>query len=517
MVCEGITTLVMPIARWRRRFDALLAIKGIDVSVVGPVNLIHLKIIKDLYGQDFSKFEWLITGSGSGADSGANGTWAMSASTASTLQRLELEQIVNTIMQEAVTVHAHAHDTLINFIGGEFNGTLLASGGNLWSMTGSLTDSNCIGPDSICMYDSNCWGPDDSNCMNPAATIITNVAYRNNQHIGEVQAITPFDTAKTVVIQALGAVNATALLNTIQLRPFGQSIREAMPGDAYVRRSNSIWKLVRTGGGERSRGSAPLGGVTAELNATLEKVRTRTRIDRNDMQRYDPQRQELPATERFAMLKRIGEWLDVVIRKLPDLENGTGLALPSSFIEGFNGLTTSLNGEKSEVYSPPVWNTRLESYRRSLGVFADIINDYVTGLFSKLHATGRATLLAECGFLPSDVAVTGTGNGTGNAPAPPGLTPAALQAVANLLSQLAGIKGQLELAGFTGKDLLQEGRVLRYAFKTRRVRFNGKKQFLTMVKLKESGKQTTYVAHFVDNKNVLNPSLDTAWFNNLER
>ena len=196
MVCEGITTLVMPIARWRRRFDALLAIKGIDVSVVGPVNLIHLKIIKDLYGQDFSKFEWLITGSGSGADSGANGTWAMSASTASTLQRLELEQIVNTIMQEAVTVHAHAHDTLINFIVGEFNGTLLASGGNLWSMTGSLTDSNCIGPDSICMYDSNCWGPDDSNCMNPAATIITNVAYRNNQHIGEVQAITPFDTAK---------------------------------------------------------------------------------------------------------------------------------------------------------------------------------------------------------------------------------------------------------------------------------------------------------------------------------
>ena len=193
MVCEGITTLVMPIARWRRRFDALLAIKGIDVSVVGPVNLIHLTTLKDVYGQDFSKL--VLTGP-AGADPGANGTWAMSASTAPTTQWRELENVIGMIMQQAVTVHAHAHDTLINFIVGEFNGTLLASGGNLWSMTGSLTDSNCIGPDSICMYDSNCWGPDDSNCMNPAATIITNVAYRNNQHIGEVQAITPFDTAK---------------------------------------------------------------------------------------------------------------------------------------------------------------------------------------------------------------------------------------------------------------------------------------------------------------------------------
>ena len=510
MVCEGITTLVMPIARWRRRFDALLAIKGIDVSVVGPVNLIHLKIIKDLYGgdvQDISKFELMITGAGTGD---ADGTWTISASTAPTKIWSDLEKIIGMVMQRAETVPAYK--TWIYFTSAGFNGVLLASGGKLYVMTASFNELNGWTPN-----DSNCWGSDDSNCMNPAeyqyhlpTTIIINVQYIlspgfENKTIYEAGAFYPFDNTKTVVQKALGAVTVNGLLDKIQLRPVNQSILEALRGgikfDLYVRkRSNKNWKIVKRTGDVASLGEAlPLEGETAN---TLEKLRRM--LDRNDMQRYHPQRQELSAAERFAMLKTIAVGLDDVLSGLSG--NDFEPALPSSFIEGFNGLTTSLNGEKPEVYSPPEWSARLESYRQRFGVFADIINDYATGLFSKLHATRRATLLAECGFLPSDVAVTGTGNGTGN-------TPADLQAAADVLSGLAVIKGQLDFASFTGQDLLQEGRELRYAYGTGRVRFNGKKRTLTIVKVKESGKQTTYVAHFVDNKNVLNPSLDRAWWN----
>ena len=257
-----------------------------------------------------------------------------------------------------------------------------------------------------------------------------------------------------------------------------------MLGDAYVRRSNSIWKLVRTGGWERSREAAPLGGIDT---ATLEKLRRM--LDRNDMQRYDA-RQELPAAERFAMLKTIAVGLDDVLSGLSG--NDFEPALPSSFIEGFNGLTTSLNGEKPEVYSPPVWSARLESYRRSLGGFADIINDYATGLFSKLHATRRATLLAECP--PSDLAVTGTGNGTAVTPVrPPIFGPPLtdLEAAADVLSQLAFVNGQLDFARF--RELIP-AREFKYVYDTRGVLVDGKRRLLTIVKMKESGYRPVYVA-----------------------
>ena len=207
------------------------------------------------------------------------------------------------------------------------------------------------------------------------------------------------------------------------------------------------------------------------------------------MQRYDA-RQELPAAERFAMLKTIAVGLDDVLSGLSG--NDFEPALPSSFIEGFNGLTTSLNGEKPEVYSPPVWSARLESYRRSLGGFADIINDYATGLFSKLHATRRATLLAECP--PSDLAVTGTGNGTAVTPVrPPIFGPPLtdLEAAADVLSQLAFVNGQLDFARF--RELIP-AREFKYVYDTRGVLVDGKRRLLTIVKMKESGYRPVYVA-----------------------
>ena len=404
------------------------------------------------------------------------------------------------IMQQAVTVHAHAYFTFITFTGGGFNGgALLDSGGKLYVMTAPLTELNCGDPtDSICWRPSALnrrgAGPDYSNCMNPVEyqylpdAIITSVQYIRtfNHHIYEAQAgNNPIDTARRVVVNALGAVTAAGVLNTIQIRPLGQSIIQAIRNVSwYVRRPwKTAWKAYQ----RDQRGAVIEAGD--ELNGNLEKLRRM--LDRNDMQRYDA-RQELPAAERFAMLKTIAVGLDDVLSGLSG--NDFEPALPSSFIEGFNGLTTSLNGEKPEVYSPPVWSARLESYRRSLGGFADIINDYATGLFSKLHATRRATLLAECP--PSDVAVTGTGNGTGN-------TPADLQAAADVLSGLAVIKGQLDFASFTGQDLLQEGRELRFTYVTRDVRVNGKKRTLTMVKVKESSKTPLYVAFEEHNRSPL--------------
>ena len=403
-------------------------------------------------------------------------------------------------MQQAVTVHAHAYFTFITFTGGGFNGgALLDSGGKLYVMTAPLTELNCGDPtDSICWRPSALnrrgAGPDYSNCMNPVEyqylpdAIITSVQYIRtfNHHIYEAQAgNNPIDTARRVVVNALGAVTAAGVLNTIQIRPLGQSIIQAIRNVSwYVRRPwKTAWKAYQ----RDQRGAVIEAGD--ELNGNLEKLRRM--LDRNDMQRYDA-RQELPAAERFAMLKTIAVGLDDVLSGLSG--NDFEPALPSSFIEGFNGLTTSLNGEKPEVYSPPVWSARLESYRRSLGGFADIINDYATGLFSKLHATRRATLLAECP--PSDVAVTGTGNGTGN-------TPADLQAAADVLSGLAVIKGQLDFASFTGQDLLQEGRELRFTYVTRDVRVNGKKRTLTMVKVKESSKTPLYVAFEEHNRSPL--------------
>lgn len=501
MVCEGITTLVMPIARWRRRFDALLAIKGIDVSVVGPVNLIHLKIIKDLYGdvQDFSKFEWLITGSGSGAGSGANpGTWTMSASTASTLRRVELEKIVNTIMQEAVTVHAHAYFTFITFTGGGFNGgALLDSGGKLYVMTVPFKGLN-----NELNWDLNGLNCQQDPMANLPPTLITNVYYKAND-IAEAITINPFANARSVVVTALGAVNAAALLEQIYNRSANQSIRyvlrERNVAEYLIRRSNKVWNLVQRG--IKAANFREIGVIDT---ANLEKLRSR--LDETDMKIYNAPA-KASADDKFATLKALStQMVEIISDGGFTAGSIPGVGLPLSFTEWLNVLTRLLNEEKAEAYPVNVWAARLETYRLNLGRIVNVLREYAMGRLYQLTAIERAKK-------PDFPTIEECMTGTGNAPAPPGLTPAALQAVANLLSQLAGIKGQLELAGFTGKDLLQEGRVLRYAFKTRRVRFNGKKQFLTMVKLKESGKQTTYVAHFVDNKNVLNPSLDTAWWN----
>lgn len=92
---------------------------------------------------------------------------------------------------------------------------------------------------------------DDSNCEYSLPTRIISVQYRTYNPLSEAITINPFANAKTVVVNALGAVNAAALLNTIYNRPAIQSIRKAieegLTGDAYIRRSNKVWNLVQRG------------------------------------------------------------------------------------------------------------------------------------------------------------------------------------------------------------------------------------------------------------------------------
>lgn len=480
---------------------ALHAVRLIDGSNAGPISSKHLTTLKDVYGQDFSKL--VLTGP-AGADPGANGTWAMSASTAPTTQWRELENVIGMIMQQAVTVHAHAYFTFITFTGGGFNGgALLDSGGKLYVMTAPLTELNCGDPtDSICWRPSALnrrgAGPDYSNCMNPVEyqylpdAIITSVQYIRtlNHHIYEAQAgNNPIDTARRVVVNALGAVTAAGVLNTIQIRPLGQSIIQAIRNVSwYVRRPwKTAWKAYQ----RDQRGAVIEAGD--ELNGNLEKLRKM--LDKNDMKIYPyPTLIKGSATERFTILKTIGERLDVVIGKLPEFERGP--CLPTSVIGWYDALTTMLNGEKPEAYTPLQWDARLETYRSNLGRFVNVLREYEIGQLHQLNAAERARIIAGGGNL--------AGTGTGNTPAPPppipGPPPPDIQALADVLSKLAVIVGQLDWA--KSREMSPE-RELRFTYVTRDVRVNGKKRTLTMVKVKESSKTPLYVAFEEHNRSPL--------------
>jgi hypothetical protein len=186
---------------------------------------------------------------------------------------------------------------------------------------------------------------------------------------------------------------------------------------------------------------------------------------------------------------------------LPDFEK----YLPLPFIERLNVLTRLLNEGYSGTYSDSELDARLEFVRKSLGNVAEITNEYVIGWFSELNAIGRATLLAECG-LPNWY-LDGTGN---EMPPPiPGPTPADLEAGADMLSQLAFVNGRLELAKFRE---IPPARELRYAHIIKPVTVNGKKRFLTIIKIKEISKKIVYVAQIVDNKHELIPNWGAACF-----
>lgn len=459
--------------------DALLALQVIDGSnVVGPVTLNHLKKLKDLYGivRDFSKFVKIGPVDPGAGGPGANAvTWTISASTAPTTQWAGLEKLIGMVIQRAETEPIGGAN-LINFINGEFIGTLLASEGVVYAITGSPTDSNCVPViDAL-----NCSG-------GPLTTIINSVAYRTlNHHIYEAQAFNLFavDNAKTVVGNALGAVNVYDLLDKIQKRPARESIRESLRRGGYVNlyvrnRSSKSWKLVETGGVVRSREAENVRGIAENL----EKLRIR--LAKNDMQEYRAPL-TIPADDRFAMLKLIAERLDNVLSG-----NDFAPGFPTTFIERLNALTTSLRGETPGAYPVSEWNLRVESYRQRFSDFAGIITGYATGWFMKLNAAVRAGILAGEGEL------TVTGAGTGNADAPRPLPPAELQFAAGMLSTLAGIGGQLDWVRIRG-DVIPE-RELRYAFATRGVRVNGKKCFLMIVKIKERGNNSVYAARVVDN------------------
>jgi hypothetical protein len=469
------------------RYDALLAIKLMDVSGAGQINSKYLKTLKDFYGSDFSRFV------------GANnaGNWTINAPTT---EWAGLENVIGRVMHQAVPIDAY--DTLIRFPDGEFKvGALLAGEGVVYAMTGSPTESICTGTLNLDP------ATDDSNCEYSLPTRIISVQYRTYNPLSEAITINPFANAKTVVVNALGAVNAAALLNTIYNRPAIQSIRKAieegLTGDAYIRRSNKVWNLVQRGLVRESANFRGIGGGGIDT-ATLEN--SRRRLDETDMTIY-PAPIQNPAAERFAMLKIIAAGIADVIRSMTGL--GKGLDLPTEFLELFGGLTISLHGENPDAYTTQKWDAKLESYRQSLVKITDIINGYATGSFMQLNAAERAGREFLTGGTGGDLTVTGAGTGNAGANPIPPVPPADLQAVADVLSKLAVIRGKLDWTR-SGDLIRPPSRDIRYAFKTRRVIVNGKRRFLMIVKMKESGKKTVYVAQFIDNKNEL-ISNRTAW------
>lgn len=452
-------------------FDALLTMKVIDVSDAGPIRSTVLKTLKSYFSYDFSK---LVTDPGANAGSGAiAGPLTMSVSTASTTQWAALEGLIEWIMQRVETVPVYG--TLLQFTGGEFNGILLAGDGVLYTMTAFTNYSICFSPDS------NRWDPvtDALKC----ATRITRMQYITpDQYIyDEAQAFNLFDTAGTVVLKALGAVTSAGVLDRIQYRGVNQSILEALRQGQLVpyliKGSKRSWNLVQQSGRPKV---VTLGGETAN---TLEKLRKR--LDNIDMKRYRPERQELSADERFTVLKTIATGLGDVMKSITGLEK----ELPTTFIDRFNMLTTKLHEENPTAYSGSEWNLIVESYIQNFDDFTNIIKENVNGWFMKLNAAVRAVILAGAG----DSTVTGAGTGTAAvSPVPHGFTPKDLQFAANLLSTLAGFRGQLELA--ISREIKPIRGELRYALGTRRVKVNGKKHFLMMVKVKESGIKPVYVA-----------------------
>ena len=518
MACAGIGYAYWTPELWGS--DTLHALKLIDISgIIGPINSNHLKNLKGYFGyrvQDFSKFVktgHVDTGADPGVNAdpgaiadpgagpGANGPWTISASTAPTSQWAGLNRLIGRLMQQ-VPLQNGTYETLLQFTGDDVCGILLASGGGaVYAMTGYPTDSK--------------WDPTALNCMQPVdyqffpVAMITNVYYRIHANIYDAvnPPVNPFANARMVVANALGAVFADNLLDIIRKRPERQPIREALRGgskfDLYVgRRSNKKWKLVKRTGDVGSFGEAvPLEGETANI---LEKLRTR--LDRTDMQQYHAPAKP-SATERFAMLKAIStQMVDIISGGA--FAAGSTPGLPPSVIKWFNALTISLHGENPDEYTTQKWDATLELYIQQFSEFTDIITGNATGSFMKLHAIGRAGLIAGEG----ELTVTGAGTGTADANSrPPRPTPEALEAAADMLSQLAVVKGQLERARSGSVDRIP-GIELRYAHITIGVKINGKKRFLTMVKMKESCKNSVYVAQFVDNGYELIPNR-TAWCN----
>jgi hypothetical protein len=509
MACAGINNLGnMTAIKWWGWHDVLLTMKVIDDSGAGPVNSKHLNTLKGFMSAeiDLSVFS-VITGA-AGANAGPNArTWTMSASTASTTQWVWLEKRIGRVMQQMQQsaplnniIRDNKLDTLLQFTIARINGALLAGGGGgvVYVITAPLIDLNCRGPAVLNrrfpFYGGVPDDPNDSTCNVPLEllpTIITSVAYRTlNHHIYEAQAGNPFDTARRVVVEALGAVNAAALLNTIRTRQLGQSIRHVLRernvAEYLIRGSNKKWRLV-----QRNENWGGVKTVEADLNANLEKVRKN--VDRIEWITW--QSNQVPtANDRFTVLKMIGKMLSDVLRNLPDFEK----ELPTTFIDRFNMLTTTLHEEIPGAYSGSELDAKLEFYRQRFNDFTNIIKENVSGWFMQINAAERSRIKAGVGELTVTGAGTGTGNETVNTVPPvptPVPTPTDLQAGADVLSQLAVMGGQLDWARV--REILP-ARVLRYAYLTGRVKVNGKRRFLTVVKMKESGKQTAYVAQFVE-------------------
>lgn len=470
----------------------LLALQRIDGSGIS-VNQSHLNELKYLNPKmEFSK----LTGTGAGITGGYGATsWGIIDSTMTRGEWDDLGAKITDVMkiltEDLLNPHAAA-DPLVQFTSGDHDGTLLFIGKNIYAATWEHPQVQIL----------NCCNPGSNAAISATVPIlITNVNYRPGSGVF-LDDVAPFDNAKAVVAIALGAVTAGNILDRAQTRPENKSIRQAiaympwgvrgagynvlrvmsgMGGLAYIK-SKKSWKISPKDAGVPECKKVPnysRSVVGDELSANLEKIRKK--VDRIELQNRPPVNQPL-AQYRFEMLKGIAANLaEMVAAGFSGDDNlvvTPGLGLPMSFIERIVELRTSLFNEEPTAYIVQQWDAKIESYRGQFGDAVDVLDRYHGGQVQLLIAIEQARYhlhrLDEVIFPDNPDTID------------------ALQGAADRLSKITIMKGKLRYIGRPDFGVIS--RDLRYSYKTGRVKINGKKRILTMMKIKERGSKAVYVA-----------------------
>ena len=457
--------------------DPLLALQLIDGRGI-PVNQLHLNELKRLNQKiEFSKLA--VTGAGIPGGPGAF-SWISIESTMTRGESWDDLGVCITGLMKFIPLESQ--DTFISFAGGDFAGTLLVGENNIYVAT--IKHQQIPGPNAAISA--------------TVPTLITNVKYIPEGFLDYVEPFEPFDNAKAVVVKALGAVAAGYILDIAQSRLENQSIRQAIEGmpqtfcgyDYNVLRvvsgmgglaptfiyikSKKSWKISPKDAGVPECKKIPnysRSVLESDLSTSLEKIRKK--VDGTELQRSRPA--QLPsAQDRFEMLKVIAANLAEMVAGVSDAAS-PGFGLPTSFIEGLSDLKTSLFKETPAAYTVQAWDAKIESYINQFGDAVDVMLEYHGGLFKQLTAIEQAQYY----ILPPTVEEV--------------IDPVALQGAADRLSKIAIMKGKLIHIGRL-VDVDGIGRGLRYSYKTGRVKINGKRQNLTMVKIKEQGSKAVYLA-----------------------
>ena len=450
--------------------DPLSALRFFDGSGFGTVTRSHLKEFKRLYpGTDFSKFA--VTGAGVTDGPGAT-SWSTIDSTMTNGERLhDLGACIIDVMNR-FGADFPPTGALVQFAGGDCAGTLLFGKNDIYAATWEQ-ELNCYN-NSICIT---------------TTTLINQVQYKANDTVINDLNVEPFDNAKAVVSKALGAVAASGLIYMIATRPVEQPIRQAikgrwwgvsdynvprimsgMGGIAYIKSKKEGWKSVLPG-----YAGVPPVVLESELSTNLEKLKKK--VDNNELQKYKSA--QLPSKPgRFAMLKGLAaDLVELAAGFSGGFDNLTvNQRLPPSFIEGFSELKASLFKENPTAYTVQAWDAKIDSYISQFGDAVDVMLVYYGGYVQQLNAIqeGHHIFHPEADVIKPDHIL-------------------AFQAGADLLSKLAIMRVKLIQIAQPAQPYANS-RGLRYAYKTGRVNFNGKRQYLTMVKIKEAGNKAVYVA-----------------------